>query len=500
MPSVFILLFYFIQSFADFSSEDDYDPSNQAFNSRFRSDSPNIDMESLQRSIVEYPYLKYRSSAYQQDESKLVSPIIPRMLYWHTTQQHARENFHFPSLVDGKYLTFEPDFGGFNNIRMGFEFAVLLAALMGRTLVLPPPLGWYLLDWGAYAEGSGTSRFEEFFDISDLNKVVPTLTTRAFIDKEAKNLGIPLEYWNFTNTPKNQELSQSWIHFLRENAFTPKWNPLQSVVCWPTKKSILKLDEDILEHYTRGKHKVEYTEKLRRKAILHFPMDYDNGHRLFGQVSSSIVFADDALRHASNRLRRNHIHYRNEIFYVASKVVNFLGAGMYTSLHVRRGELQYHHVKIKAHSTLENIEALLTPKQKIYISTDESPEFFDIIENAGYQVYHWSDFNTDKGGNVLDGVYIDKKIRGMIEQVIAAMGNRFFGTKLSTFSAFIYRLRGYMHSSKIPTEYDVEYDTNIYYHNNKHTGITESDRAETLKEMGPNDWDREFVSSWTDLR
>jgi hypothetical protein len=35
-----------------------------------------------------------------------------------------------------QYLTFEPDFGGWNNIRMGMETVVALAFAMGRTLVL----------------------------------------------------------------------------------------------------------------------------------------------------------------------------------------------------------------------------------------------------------------------------------------------------------------------------------------------------------------------------
>lgn len=37
-----------------------------------------------------------------------------------------------------KYLTFEMDFSGWNNIRIGFENMILLAHSMGRTLVLPP--------------------------------------------------------------------------------------------------------------------------------------------------------------------------------------------------------------------------------------------------------------------------------------------------------------------------------------------------------------------------
>lgn len=45
-----------------------------------------------------------------------------------------------------KYITFEYDNGGWNNIRMGVETVIVLAHAMGRTLVIPPPQHLYLLD------------------------------------------------------------------------------------------------------------------------------------------------------------------------------------------------------------------------------------------------------------------------------------------------------------------------------------------------------------------
>jgi len=46
---------------------------------------------------------------------------------------------------DEKFLTFEPDHGGWNNIRMAMETALVMAHAMGRTLVLPPEQRFYLL-------------------------------------------------------------------------------------------------------------------------------------------------------------------------------------------------------------------------------------------------------------------------------------------------------------------------------------------------------------------
>ena len=64
-------------------------------------------------------------------------------VYWQDIPQDSQHISPFHRKRKGhtdreQYLTFEPDNGGWNNIRMGMETILALAFAMGRTLVLPP--------------------------------------------------------------------------------------------------------------------------------------------------------------------------------------------------------------------------------------------------------------------------------------------------------------------------------------------------------------------------
>ena len=79
---------------------------------------------------------------------------VDELVYWNDPQGTRDVNFQSPFTGkshggDGeektKYLTFEPDRGGWNNIRMNLENVFILAAATGRTLVMPPAVPVYLL-------------------------------------------------------------------------------------------------------------------------------------------------------------------------------------------------------------------------------------------------------------------------------------------------------------------------------------------------------------------
>ena len=111
---------------------------------------------------------------------------MDQLAYWNDPQGDLDVSFRSPFLesTEKRYVTFEPDRGGWNNIRMSLEIVIVFAAATGRTLILPPDTPFYLLKKGKKStQHHGFADFIDFKNKALLNKV-PMISMKEFLEKE----------------------------------------------------------------------------------------------------------------------------------------------------------------------------------------------------------------------------------------------------------------------------------------------------------------------------
>jgi hypothetical protein len=190
-----------------------------------------------------------------------------------------------------------------------------------------------------------------------------------------------------------------------------------------------------------------YNQELQNTRIFHFTGDDSLNARILVQFYAFLFFEDWRQDLWTKRFIRDHLRYIDEMQCAAARVVHALretsrkngNGGEFDTFHIRRGDF----IKISPatqvgidmiyNTTFDVLEANST----IYIATNErNSSYFDMLKSR----YFMSDFHY-----LLEG--ISRRHYGMIEQLIIARGRTFIGTFLSTFTAYVNRVRGY-HSQK----------------------------------------------------
>ncbi|ETO27471.1 hypothetical protein RFI_09661 [Reticulomyxa filosa] len=279
-----------------------------------------------------------------------------------------------------KYMTFWTDCGGFNNIRMAFEYMVIVAKLTNRILVTPPEQGWYLIDWGEMSrmkteDQGGLSDYSGFFDFEDLNLEVATMTTLEFIHTFGETVNMPEIWIQHAKTKSLQYRIAEWMNDYKKwcNEYADKhnsdmpWGPLGNVLFWPSITEVQKKQREPSDAFLANRRSVEYTQTQQDMPWIHFPSceKEDPGISLFvldyrylGQISTFVWFSDRNDDLALRRVLRDHVHLRKEIFEYASYAIEYLGLFQYAALHIRRNELQYKESFIEATESLKHIRPL----------------------------------------------------------------------------------------------------------------------------------------------
>jgi len=412
--------------------------------------------------------------------------IAAEMVYWKDIPEDASYVSPFREAGPAtKYLTFEPDEGGFNNIRMSMETAVAMAHAMGRTLVMPPDQRMYLLG-KTDKHSKNTLSFEDFYHFDSValeHAGVEVISTEEFLEREiiSGNIRHP-ETGEIMHPPQNRtdwhgigsyhsETFKEFAGFLRQAGISSTWDFGECIVAFPkqtgsgTANELKGILQDILneggggaarersydgnptpvdasprdrmrEMLSHRQNLCVYNNTLQQAPLFHFPGG--GKYRLLVHFYAFMFFEDYKQDLWTKRFVRDHLRYVDEIQCAAARVVAAVrekarqhgnSEGLFDTFHIRRGDLQYKDCFIEADEILENVQDKLEEKSTIFIATDErNMTYFDPLRKH-YHIYFLDDFMDEVGD-------INKNFYGMLDQRIASRGRNFFGVSLSYLAAF----------------------------------------------------------------
>lgn len=185
------------------------------------------------------------------------------------------------------------------------------------------------------------------------------------------------------------------------------------------------------------------------------------------------------------RLVKDHVRFRPAIVGTGRKIAARLGS--YCAVHVRRNDFiaQYPWQSMSADRILHNLRMRVPAGNRLYVASDERDRNFFAGWRTHYELCLIEDLPSLTSSD-LSGPMI-----ACIEQMICAFAETFIGTKLSTYSAYITRLRGYWGAS----------DQNIYFTDGSPGSEIDglgSPRFSWMNwvQSGNPLWGREFREAW----
>jgi hypothetical protein len=321
-----------------------------------------------------------------------------------------------------RFLLFDLDAGGLNNIRMGWEMVAMVAQFTGRTLVLPPAKPWYLLDFGPRPEdlvpksmaagGQTNTVMGDLLNLKQMLANVPTLLPEEF----------------------EQLRGESWETAASMATFVKREHPHDCL----EGPAYRKVDATYL---MMGERRPKGSEKERREGF--FCADW----AVYGGPKASIK--SEAGMEGYSMLMHGFV-WHEDAFNIASVVVNYFGIFGYRAVHARYNDFKIQHpTLIKAADEVKN---LLLPwlnlegPRTLYIATDDAA-LFEGLKMPGLRIVMWRDLFVGSTGAVLNGIKASfsperwYKLIAIVEMLICTYAESFVGTHLSTYSGHIMVMR-----------------------------------------------------------
>jgi len=351
---------------------------------------------------------RYNPSGLVESSSKsTLAQTLARMTYWHTGDK--------PLPSTRQYVLFTGDAGGPNNIRIGWEMTGLIAQASNRTLVLPPAWKMYLLDWGpgrqrlpdemedkVCAGDCTKTAAEDLINLAQLKASLPTLTADEFAE----------------------EAGVSWDEAKQASAKVGTKDACKYSTYQGLSDRFVLLDGEAREGFACAEWSMRGGPIQQPQAGTAIESQYHVGDRDWSLLTHGFVWHKDA-------------------FDIAAQVVNFLGIFEYNALHARYNDFQYQDDRQEASSIWSKWGSVFKSAPKMYVASDDSDRIKKLKEVEGIELYTFDDMLNTVLKDVKPRYSAERwfKLTGPVEELICTYARTFVGTKSSSFSGHINRMR-----------------------------------------------------------
>ena len=467
------------------------------------------------------------STSLQQCSKSMKHPeLLNEMIYWDKVQPKDYQ-FTAPNFSKNKFLTFEPDTGGWNSQHLVLESMVVLAFSLGRTLVLPPKRASRNGKLQSYDElmnlsAAGLSKKYKGIRIVTTDEFLKFVAVPGYLKKDKKVVKPPE---NRINWDSSKDIGNLY-RYLRSVGHVPReWDPQTCILgigkdTQKMKKALMgmwktmedrrappyhldfqgkptpvnaPLVERLREFAADRQTLCTYEGPIEKATLVHIPTTKEGKSLIYSPFYSFIFFEDYKQDLLMKRMVRNEMRYNDDIVCAAARTVEALklmGGGTFQAFHIRSAAFEnaHHDVHEEAPWIVREIHGLLPKNATVFVSTDESDQTFFAPLAREYNIYFASDFRQ----TYLTGVNPGQL--ELVQQLICARSETFIGTFYSSFSGYINRMRGYYSTREERDGYE-EGTLNSYYH----SPTTMKKEMRTYRAIRKPFHFREWPTSWRDI-
>lgn len=349
-----------------------------------------------------------------------------------------------------KYLSYQPPGGGWNNQRVAFENAVVLAKLLNRTLIVHP-----LAPHQEILRLKRKRKMSAGYEIYNMLPEVNLLPLSKVIDLKELSRLTPVKEVTSSHVEFLEKYKHLRWHRVCHNGLVGIWVDTIPTETEGEKSRLLQrhMETNLPIHGDLPLYRRICKTELKHYGNTSFRPVWGIWNELSNRTEDMLYFSEGSLYIRellffdkttvlnTHAWIMRYIRFAPDIRQRVADVLKMMGHP-FNALHVRRTDHPTSfHMKQEYWLQQLNMRDAVNLTKTLYIATDEEDKtWFKPFSEAGYNLFFAEDFSDQlRLGNVNPAVTQD--MLGLCEQLICAHADHFVGSYYSTFTMYIKRLR-----------------------------------------------------------